>query len=415
MSEDKITIKTLLEKCQATYSDVFEEILKEFTEKVPDFVYADAGAVIVDLVSQREYDARQMMLYVLNQLSLPNCDEYGLTNIACPLWGINRNGGTKSVVEMTITLPKATTLYKEIPENIPNEVICQVRDTTINRYTYTIQKTQEFEAGTHKVLFECDVYGAIESPIGSITEIVNPTQAFGSEGSSCVNEEDSLVYKGTPPETMEGCKNRIEKTSPVYNPKNLYDAIVKKLTNDNICKNAVYYISKPSNDVASYGVPLGYTYIVCQGGDREKIFEVLEETAFALNLWGNEEKTIYKNNFPYPLNFDYVRYDNLSVKVYINTTKSITADFLNEFKKYIRTKYNERYNNLIFVPTTVGDITKPAEQFIDDWGLNDAYIENCFIALKGDVVNKKKLNPTTLNGCFNIEDTNDIDVVVNNT
>ena len=165
MSEEKITIKTLLEKCQATYSDVFEEILKEFTEKVPDFVYADAGAVIVDLASQREYDARQMMLYVLNQLSLPNCDEYGLTNIACPLWGINRNGGTKSVVEMTITLPKATKLYKEIPENIPNEVICQVRDTTINRYTYTIQKTQEFEAGTHKVLFECDVYGAIESPI----------------------------------------------------------------------------------------------------------------------------------------------------------------------------------------------------------------------------------------------------------
>ena len=390
-------------------SNLADEIAKQqmrFQEKIPDFDNRPntLGNVLCSIKGQNNYDLKQMMQFILSQMSVNQADTYGLRNIFCPLYGIIPNNGSKTQIMLHIVITEKTTLYAELPNDNVNNYYADASDGlgTIFR----IAKTTTFEPGEYDVLFMATEYGSITCNINTITNIDNPI--FGWES---VNNPQEPISIGSEAETDEEIRKKLIKISPIYSTENLLQGLKKKLLNIG-CKDCKIYYSTEYNELKDkYGIPYNSLYVICIDGNRDDIFDVLFNNTLGIKTYGNETKTEYIDNFPYSVSFDY----NNVKEFYLNFTihcKTTSESQLITLRNQIADKFNDENNSILTQELNISKISSIVWDCIKNIFPSGVYSDNYLLGLEVNKIDKKQLYIDNLKNIFSLKADNIIVDVV---
>lgn len=331
---------------------------------------------IANMVGNSRYITHNDARYVLNQLSYQAADDYGIMNIWAPNRDILISPGTKTIIQVQLVITKKQTLYSTLPDDNVNNYLAQIQ--TESGTIFTIQKTETFNPGTYLRLFECDEFGEIYVNEGEVNIITNPLEGWGLDEQGSAINVGSPISVGTPPDSVADVSYKISKTTPIHTPRNLVQGLEKDLINAG-CKDSKLLISTNEHNYEEQGLPLNGWLVVCDGGDRNKIFDALEANCFAKWLHGTESKGIVISGQPYTLKFSYAIQVSFYIKIVVQSRPQYienVVDFITLLTNYLKQQQNIN-SSIQTIFCSNSEIIGYAQHFFNEQSLKNLYVSSC--------------------------------------
>ena len=313
----------------------------------------------IGIDTQANTDFREMLVEVFNSFN-PDMCRGRIQDVRFKLNGIERQGGTFTIVDITVINNRTLTLDGlDSDYNDVTATAYGVQDNAGNQY-YLIN-TVTILAGTHTLSFRSATQGANNPTIGTLTSQISVVQ-----GVTSVNNASAPTTLGVNQETDEAFALRREK-SYEYGSQNSNDAMLAQLLAlDGVSEAYVYghdYDNYPSSTDAD-GIPVGYIWVIVEGGSSADIGNVIYA-----NINGAGTVGALSINVPTSSGQIYVsKYDTVaSVPLYIRfDLRKTVAGFVfdtDSIKSYIA-------ENLTYVTNEYADTQKPTAV------ANDAIVSN---------------------------------------
>jgi uncharacterized phage protein gp47/JayE len=277
---------------------------------------------MINLFAQAKIDILDLISQVYGSFS-PTSAIGRVLDQRCAINGVIRKGATKTTTQITVVADRILSLVGVASDTgTPFTVL----DSAGNRFYLSSDAT--LSVGSNILLFEAERSGAIEAPIGTITQVETLIAGITS-----VNNASDPVTQGTDEETDAALRYR--RSLSVSIPSQGYFEGLKGalLSLDDVTKCEIYENNTASTDVN--GIPSHSIWAVIEGGSDSEIADVIYKKRNAgCGLYGSETVNIDQGNgFNLPINFDRPTYEDLYIELTVTSLKTahtIDSDFLKQ-------------------------------------------------------------------------------------
>lgn len=305
-----------------------------------------ADGQLIGILTQFNTDIREMITETYNTFN-PDMVRGQIQDVRFKLNGIERQGGTFTIVDITIITDRTLTLSGlDSNYNDVNATAYGVQDNAGNQY-YLID-TVTITAGTHSLPFRSATLGANIPTVGTLTNQITVVQ-----GVTSLNNASAPSTVGVNQETDEAFALRREK-SYEFRSQNSNDAMLAQLyALDGVSQAFVYghdYINYPSGTDAD-GIPLHYIWVIVEGGANSDIGTVIYANVGGAGTVGAVSVNVPTSSGQvYVSKFDRVESSDLHIKFDIQPTVSGFIFDTDSIKTYI--SENLKYNAYEYAETS---------------------------------------------------------------
>lgn len=266
-----------------TSSEILSELESSFRIIYGDDINLDSNSPdgqALNILTQAIIDNLELLVDVYNSFDLYSA--YGTTlDSRGSLLGIERNGGTYTMVSVEITVTKALTLQGlDLQLYDPYATAFTITDDNGNRY-YLATSVVFAIAGTQSFDFRAQYPGALNPNAGTLTNIITVT-----DGVQSVNNPAVADQIGTDEESDAQYRTRIQKSSLVQatGPADSVAAALLKIEN---CSDAIVIENDTSGTVDS--IPANSLWCIVNGGSDDDIAAAIyAKKSAGCGLYGSE-------------------------------------------------------------------------------------------------------------------------------
>lgn len=371
-----------------TYTDIRDHIISRMKEIYGEDLYLGNDAQdyqMLSVFSLHMYDTIQLLQIAYNNHSPKTSVGTGLSSIV-KINGIKRKEATHSTCVLTLKGMPGTV----IPSGI-------VEDSRRNKWV--LPENLTFERETMDVSARCQVLGAIEAPVGTITKISNPQYGW-----IAVTNKVPAV-KGRPVETDEDLRLRQSISTAIPSQSMINSTIAGIASIHGVTRYKVY--ENYTNKTDENGIPGHSIAAVVEGGlDHDIAEQIYLRKGPGCGTFGTMTMS-YRNSDGLLNDIHFFRpsYRRVNVSVEIKRSSNYTPEIAEQIKNNIKA-YIKALD--IGVPVTTTGLLTAITAVIVRVSMPTFLLTTLKLGIEGDV-----LNTTDIAVAFNaVADVGTVDVVV---
>lgn len=283
---------------------------------------------LLNIFAQGGTDIREVLTQIFNSFDPDNCSGRVL-DARCAINNVFRKGATWTIVPIDITVDR-TVVLQGLDENFND----------VNATAYTIQdnvgtqfllvSSQEFTAGTHRVLFRAKELGAVQTSLNTITTPVTVVL-----GVTSVNNPVAPTEVGEDEESDTALKIRRRQSTSIGSSGYLNGLLASVLQLDGVTDAALYENFTDTTD--ENGTPPHCMWLVVEGGSSADIADVIyRKKSYGCNMRGDITHTIITvSNQQFVARWDEPIVMPLYIKFTIQPTKTGVQFDVDSIKEHV--------------------------------------------------------------------------------
>jgi uncharacterized phage protein gp47/JayE len=308
-----------------TLTEIITELETGFKTIYGTDINVDANSPdgqMINLFAQAKIDILDCIAQVYGSFSPTSAIGRALDQ-RCAINGVIRKGATKTTVQMTVVTDRVLTLVG-VASNTGTPFA--VKDAAGNRFLLSADST--LTIGSNLLMFEAETLGAIQAPIGTITQVDTLIAGITS-----VTNASSPTTQGVDEETDAALRYRRAVSVSLSSQGYLEGLKGALLSLTNVTKCEVY--ENNTNATDGDGIHAHSIWVVIEGGDTDEIADIIYKKRNAgCGLFGSFAVDIDQGNgFNLPIKFDRPSYEDLYIELTItslNSAHTIDDDYLKD-------------------------------------------------------------------------------------